>query len=129
MEINYFFSIYLLDDSKLLNKLCDLISMKISFEDLLEDDKCLVSSTDITPVKLPPPKCNVSAASRVFKMSKQLKETEILSKVANAASIQSVSKQAYTLFGNASKVKRVKAAEQVTSDSEEDGLELAYERG
>ena len=61
-------------------------------------------------------------------MSK-LKETEILSEVANAASIQSASKWTYTLFGKASKVKRVKAAEHVTSNSEDDGVELAYERG
>ena len=118
---------FYLDDSKLLNKLCDdVINMEISVEELLEEDEHLVSSTDVTPVKLiPPTKRKGSASSRVLKMSKQLKEAEILSEVANVTSIQSASKRAYQLFGKTSKVKRVKADKPVSSDSEDDDLELA----
>lgn len=91
-----------LDDFKLLNKLCDeVIDMKVSIKDLLEEDEHCVSST---PVKLtPPPKRKGSASSR------ELKEAEILSEVTNATSIQAASKQAYQLFGKTSKVKRVRA--------------------
>ena len=75
-----------LDDSKLQNKLCDdVINMEVSVEELLEEDEHLVPSTDVTPVKLTPPtKCKGSVSSRVLKISKQLKEAEILGRTHKA---------------------------------------------
>ena len=88
-------SIFLpVDDSKLLNKLCDdIINMEISPEDLLEEDEHMVSSTEVSPVKVPPSTSRKSStSSRVLKMSKQLKEAELMSEV---ASVQSALKGAH----------------------------------
>ena len=65
-------SIFLpVDDSKLLNKLCDdIINMEISPKDLLEDEH-MVSSTEVSPVKVPPSTSRKSStSSRVLKMWK-----------------------------------------------------------
>ena len=94
--------------------------MKISYEDILEADENCVSNTEVTPVKLnPPTKRKGSASSKILKVSKRLKEADILSEVANAASIQSASKWALQLFGKTSGVKRA-----ACSDSEDNDLEV-----
>ena len=91
--------------------------MRISYE------SC-VSSTEVTPAKLSPPtKRKGSASSRMLKVSKQLKQADILSEVGNAASIQSASKRALQLFGKTSGVKRA-----AYSDSEDDDLDLYESR-
>lgn len=113
----------------MLNRLCDdVINMKTTCEELIDEEEQVVSSTEVTPVKLSPPtkRKGSSSSARMLKVSKQLKEAEILSDVAKAASIQSASKRAQHLFGNSSKTKRAKVDELITSESDEesDDLEL-----
>ena len=105
-----------LDDYNELNSLCDdVINKKITCEELLEEEEHVVSSTETTPVKLSlPKKGKGSSSARVLKVSKQLKEAEILSQ---ARSIQSARKRANELFGRSSKAR---IEETYSSDSEDE---------
>ena len=81
----------------------DLIDMKITWEEILEQNESAVSSTNSTPVKVVmEPKLkrgNKSAASRMLQMSKNLKDADIMANVLHSQII-SGSKRALQLFGS-----------------------------
>ena len=93
--------------------------MEITCKEIIEEEEHVVSSTETTPVKLSIPKSKgkESSAARMLKVSKKLKEAEILTE---AKSIQSASKRAMQLFGTMSKAKRVKIEDPISSESEDD---------
>ena len=63
----------LLEDSKLLNRLCDdLVSFKIAADDILADEEKVVSSTESSPVKLSSKSKKSSASKRVLELSRRL---------------------------------------------------------
>ena len=105
----------------------DLIDMKITWEEILEQNESAVSSTNSTPVKavsVPKPKRgNKSAASRMLQMSKNLKDADIMANVSHSQII-SGSKRALELFG--SKASSSKRSKVDFSDSESD-IEEAVE--
>lgn len=99
----------------------DLIDMKITWEEILEQNENAVSSTNSTPVKaVPVPKSkrgNKSAASRMLQMSKTLKDADIMANVSQSQ-IATGSKRALELFG--SKAASSKRSKVDSSDSESD---------
>lgn len=120
---NYTYCI-LTEDSKLLNKVCDdLTNMRVTWEDVLEQDNSIVSSTHSSPVKLPKPASRgrkKSAASRMLEVSKALKDADIMTNVSQS-SIDSGSKRALDLFGKrASSPKRPRINSEFDMPEEDD---------
>ena len=103
----------------------DLIDMKITWEEILEQNESAVSSTNSTPVKVVmEPKLkrgNKSAVSRMLQMSKNLKDADIMANVSHSQII-SGSKRALQLFG--SKASSSKRSKIDFSDSESDMEEV-----
>ena len=75
-----------IEDSNLLNKLCDdLINFRVTADDIIAQEESVVSSTESTPVKQPATKVKKAASQRIIGLAKALssgrKSMEILNDI------------------------------------------------
>ena len=98
------------EDNKLLNKLCDdLVSFKITADDILEQEEAIVSSSDNTPVKEPDMKKHnkksSASSNRILNLAKQLstshKDIEVIADIdAKATSSKDATPARLTPYGS-----------------------------